>query len=87
MLAPAINDTWPARIKSAAQEFIAPGVRPNFSARSTKRPTSKLQRSSNIQAPNIARRIFEVWSLVILWSLVLGRLVLFIVGRLVLFTL
>ena len=35
-------------------------------------PTSKLQRSTNIQPPIIRPRGFEVWGLEFLWSLVLG---------------
>jgi hypothetical protein len=32
-------------------------------------PTSKLQRSFNIQAPNRVRWLFEVWGLGLLWKL------------------
>jgi arabinogalactan endo-1,4-beta-galactosidase len=34
--------------------------------------TSKLQRNSNIQAPTTARHLLGAWSLMLLWSLVLG---------------
>src|ERR1019366_9141598 len=35
-------------------------------------PSTKLQRNSNLQASNISRQQYCVWSLMFLWSLVLG---------------